>query len=193
MDIKVAKTAGFCFGVARAVDSTYRYAEQGDAKYCTLGPIIHNAQVVEDLEKKGVSVIDDLSALPPDTTVIIRTHGVPKSIYRTLEEQQIPYLDLTCPFVKKIHRLVSRHQKEGYQIVIIGDRSHPEVIGINGWCDNSALIIQSLEEAERQIFPEKPVCIVAQTTFNQNIYKKIIFFLKKTCQNTVIFDTICNA
>ncbi|MBE7040425.1 MAG: bifunctional 4-hydroxy-3-methylbut-2-enyl diphosphate reductase/30S ribosomal protein S1 [Ruminococcaceae bacterium] len=193
MDIRVAKTAGFCFGVARAVDRAYQCAEEDGKKYCTLGPIIHNAQVVSDLAEKGVGVIDSLDNLQDDVTVIIRTHGVPKSVYQELENRGIPYLDLTCPFVKKIHTLVSTHHAEGCQIIIIGDSRHPEVIGINGWCDNSAIIIENLEQAEALLPPEKKVCIVAQTTFNKNIYKKIIFFLKKTCQNTVIFDTICNA
>ncbi len=193
MDIRVAKTAGFCFGVARAVDRAYQCAEEHGKKYCTLGPIIHNAQVVDDLAQKGVSSIDAVENLPEDTTVIIRTHGVPKSIYQTLEERQIRYVDLTCPFVKKIHTLVSRHFEEGYQIIIIGDSRHPEVVGINGWCEDSAIIIENLEQAEALQKLEKKVCIVAQTTFNKNIYKKIIFFLKKTCQNPVIFDTICNA
>jgi len=193
MEVKVAKTAGFCFGVARAIDSAYRCAEETDTKYATLGPIIHNAQVVLDLKEKGIDAIDSLSSLPPDTTVIIRTHGVPRSIYQEMEDKQIPYLDLTCPFVKKIHTLVSKHFHEGYQIIIIGDKTHPEVIGIKGWCDDSALIIETLEEAEALGNIEKPVCIVAQTTFNKNIYKKIIFFLKTSCQNPTIFDTICNA
>lgn len=193
MRIQVAESAGFCFGVERAVSRTYQCAAETDTRYCTLGPIIHNAQVVGDLEKKGVRVIHTLKELAPDETVIIRTHGVPKSVYDEMEARQIPYLDLTCPFVKKIHTLVSTHYHEGYQIVIIGDKSHPEVIGINGWCDNSALIIEDLEQANTLIFPKKKLCIVSQTTFNKNIYKKIIFFLKKTCQNTTIFDTICNA
>ncbi len=193
MDIKVAKTAGFCFGVARAVDSAYQCAEKDDKKYCTLGPIIHNTQVVDDLKEKGIEAIATLDQLPKDATVIIRTHGVPEQIYHEMENQQIPYLDLTCPFVKKIHNLVSKHYKEGYQIIIIGDKTHPEVIGINGWCNNSALIIENLEQAEALLSIENKVCIVAQTTFNQTIYKKIIFFLKKTCQNHTIFDTICSA
>ncbi len=193
MDIRVAKTAGFCFGVARAVDSAYEYAKEEGKTYYTLGPIIHNAQVVQDLEEKGIGAIDSLDSLPEGATVIIRTHGVPKSIYEELNEKNIPYVDLTCPFVKKIHKLVEKHHTEGCQIVIIGDSRHPEVIGINGWCDNSAQIIENLEQAEAFPDTEKPVCIVAQTTFNQNIYKKIIFFLKKPCQNPMIFDTICNA
>ncbi len=193
MDIRVAKTAGFCFGVARAVDNAYQCAEDPNKKYCTLGPIIHNAQVVKDLEQKGISVIESLSELPEGATVIIRTHGVPKSTYDELEAKNISYVDLTCPFVKKIHNLVSRHHNEGFQTIIIGDKTHPEVIGINGWCDNSALIIENLEQAEALSPTQNKVCIVAQTTFNKNIYKKIIFFLKKTCQNTTIFDTICNA
>lgn len=193
MEIKVAKTAGFCFGVARAVDSAYRCAEEAGKKYCTLGPIIHNTQVVDDLKEKGIDVIESLSELPDGATAIIRTHGVPEAVYREMEQRHIPCLDLTCPFVKKIHNLVSRHFKEGCQIIIIGDKSHPEVIGINGWCQNSALIIENLEQAEALPAIKNRVCIVAQTTFNKNIYKKIIFFLKKACQNTVIFDTICNA
>ncbi len=193
MEIKLAKTAGFCFGVARAVDKAYQCAKETDQKYYTLGPIIHNAQVVDDLRQKGVGVIDAIEDLPQGATVIIRTHGVPESVYKQLEESSILYLDLTCPFVKKIHNLVSKHYKDGYQIIIIGDSRHPEVIGINGWCGHSAIIIENLEQAEDLLPIEKKVCIVAQTTFNQNIYKKIIFFLKKTCQNTVIFDTICSA
>ncbi len=193
MDIRVAKTAGFCFGVARAVDKAYQCANDTSRSYVTLGPIIHNAQVVDDLTKKGVSVINSIDEIKDDVTVIIRTHGVPKSVCSELESRGIPYLDLTCPFVKKIHTLVEKHHDEGYQIIIIGDSRHPEVIGINGWCGNSAIIIEDLSQAEAFICPEQKVCIVAQTTFNQNIYKKIIFFLKKTCQTPVIFDTICNA
>ncbi len=193
MDVKVAKTAGFCFGVARAIDSAYQCAENKDTKYCTLGPIIHNAQVVDDLNNKGISAINSLEELPPDTTVIIRTHGVPKSIYQEMEDKGVPYLDLTCPFVKKIHNLVSKHYEDGYQIIIIGDSRHPEVIGINGWCDNTALILDSEKAAESLETIENKVCIVAQTTFNKNIYKKMIFFLKKTCQNPTVFDTICSA
>ncbi len=193
MDIRVAKTAGFCFGVARAVDRAYQCADELGKSYFTLGPIIHNAQVVRDLEDKGVGVIQTIDELPEGSTVIIRTHGVSKSVYQDLDKKKIPYLDLTCPFVKKIHKIVNEHFLSDFQIIIIGDSSHPEVIGINGWCDNSAIIIEDLEQAEQMIPTKKQVCIVAQTTFNQNIYKKIIFFLKKTCQNPVVFDTICNA
>ncbi len=193
MDIRVAKTAGFCFGVARAVDSAYEYAKDSEKTYYTLGPIIHNAQVVQDLAEKGIGAISSLDVLPEGATVIIRTHGVPKSIYDEMGEKKIPYVDLTCPFVKKIHRLVEKHHAEGCDIVIIGDSRHPEVIGINGWCDNSAQIVENLEQAEAFLPTEKPLCIVAQTTFNQNIYKKIIFLLKNSCQNPIIFDTICNA
>ncbi len=193
MDIRVAKTAGFCFGVARAIDNAYKCAKDKSRHYCTLGPIIHNAQVVSDLQSRGISVVESLTELTSDATVIIRTHGVPASVYHELDAKNIPYLDLTCPFVKKIHTIVKEHYELGYRIIIIGDKSHPEVIGINGWCGDSALIIESLEQAETLDLPQDKVCIVAQTTFNKNIYKKIIFFLKKTCQNPTIFDTICNA
>ncbi|MBR5236840.1 MAG: bifunctional 4-hydroxy-3-methylbut-2-enyl diphosphate reductase/30S ribosomal protein S1 [Clostridia bacterium] len=193
MDIRVAKTAGFCFGVARAIDSAYKCAEDKNRHYCTLGPIIHNAHVVSDLQNRGIAVVESLQELTPGVTVIIRTHGVPPSVYHELEAKNISYLDLTCPFVKKIHTIVKEHHESGHRIIIIGDKTHPEVIGINGWCDDSALIIESLEQVETQDLPQDNVCIVAQTTFNKNIYKKIIFFLKKTCQSSTIFDTICNA
>ncbi len=193
MYIRVAKTAGFCFGVARAVDRAYECANETGKRYFTLGPIIHNAQVVNDLALKGVGVVQSIEELPQGATVIIRTHGVSESVYQELEDKQIPYLDLTCPFVKKIHKIVNEHYHDGRQIVIIGDKTHPEVIGINGWCENSAVIIDEYEQVDAVTQCQKPVCVVAQTTFNQNIFKKIIIFLKKTCQNPIIFDTICNA
>ena len=187
-----AKTAGFCFGVARAVDIAYG-CDAKENTFHTLGPIIHNHHVVEELSEKGVTVINSISEAKENSTVIIRTHGVPKAIYDEMEEKNIKYIDATCPYVKKIHSIVKKHYDEGAQIVIIGDGSHPEVIGINGWCENSAIVLKDEDAAKSVNLPEKQVCIVAQTTFNKKKYEKMIFFLKKTCQNVLIFDTICRA
>lgn len=193
MKITVAKTAGFCFGVARAVDIVEKCCEDKDNKYYTLGPIIHNQHVVDEFARKGISPIENIDSLSGGEKLIIRTHGVGKEIYDKLAEKNVEIIDVTCPFVKKIHNLVARHYKEGYKIVIVGDKNHPEVMGINGWCENEAVIFGTPQEAENAKFGEKPVCVVAQTTFVQEVFEKIVTFLKKTCNDIVIFDTICNA
>jgi len=193
MKITVAKTAGFCFGVARAVEMVEKCCKDTQNKYYTLGPIIHNKHVVEDFARKGIEPIENIDKLKDGEKLIIRTHGVGKEIYDKLEEKNVEIIDVTCPFVKKIHNIVERHHKEGYKIVIIGDKNHPEVQGINGWCEGSAEIFATLEEAENANPRYNKVCVVAQTTFVQEVFKKIVTFLKKTCQDIVIFDTICNA
>lgn len=195
--IKTAKTAGFCFGVARAVQKAYECANSGEA-FCTLGPIIHNAQVVDDLTRRGIPVVTEIEEVPLNTAVIIRAHGVGREVYRQLEERDIRWVDLTCPYVAKIHRIVEEHHKKGYQIVIAGDAAHPEVVGINGWCGHTAVVLANQTEAEAfaQAYTQtgvQPLCIVAQTTFRQEIFKKMINILKKPCQNTLLFDTICKA
>ncbi|MBQ3553471.1 MAG: bifunctional 4-hydroxy-3-methylbut-2-enyl diphosphate reductase/30S ribosomal protein S1 [Clostridia bacterium] len=192
MEYVVAKTAGFCFGVARALEMLEKNAEDGKL-YHTLGPIIHNPLVVEDLAKKGITAIDSLEDAKPGATVFVRTHGVGPDLYEEMKQKGIEYIDLTCPFVKKIHDIVKKHHEEGMRIIIIGDKNHPEVLGISGWAGSDALIVGSEDEAKAVEENKIPTCIVAQTTFNRNIYKKIIFFLKKTCKNTVVFDTICSA
>ena len=193
MELKVAKTAGFCFGVARALDIVEKCAEDKDNKYHTLGPIIHNSHVVDELSKKGISPIESLDEIKSGEKLIIRTHGVGKETYDEMEKCGIEIIDVTCPFVKKIHNIVKEYYEKGYQIVIAGDKTHPEVKGIDGWCENSAVILADEKEAEFTNFGEKPVCIVSQTTFVKDIFKKIVFFLKKTCKDIVVFDTICNA
>ena len=192
MEYVLAKTAGFCFGVDRAIDIVYKSAEKGE-KYHTLGPIIHNPQVVEDLAQKGITPIDNLAEAQKDAKIFVRTHGVGPKVYDEMEKLGLDYIDLTCPFVKKIHNIVKEHYEQGMRIIIIGDKNHPEVEGINGWAGSEAVIIGTEEEAQSLKEDEKPTCIVSQTTFNRNIYKKIIFFLKKTCKNAVLFDTICSA
>lgn len=188
--ITVAKTAGFCYGVKRAVDNVYKLVDEGK-KTATLGPVIHNPQVIADLEKKGVLVCDKASDIPEGYTAVIRAHGVPESVYKELEGKE--YRDLTCPFVTAIHKIVNKHHKEGYQIVIVGDKNHPEVIGINGWCGGSAVIINDPKEQIDENLSKKDVCIVAQTTIKREIFVQTVQILKKTCKSTLIFDTICSA
>ncbi len=191
--VKVAEKAGFCFGVSRAV----RIAQEGidsGRKIATLGPIIHNSAVVESFNRQGARIIESPSDALPGETVIIRSHGIKKSEQEILEKNGIQFIDATCPFVKKIHNIVAEAYENEYDIVIIGDKNHPEVIGINGWCEDSATVIDSEEEARNLEFQaEKTVYVVAQTTFERELWKKITKIIKKTCQSTIVFDTICSA
>ena len=202
MEVKVAKTAGFCFGVQRAVDKVYELIGSCPDRLFTLGPIIHNEEVVNDLEKKGVRVAseDDLRTLPEGSTVVIRSHGVGKEVYDHLEEYGLSYVDVTCPFVLKIHRIVEKESRAGAHIVIIGDPDHPEVVGICGWCMGPYTVIRTEQDALDFVFPvDKSICIVSQTTFNYNKFKDLVEILsKKRYDNTVlnilnILNTICNA
>ncbi|MBQ4110700.1 MAG: bifunctional 4-hydroxy-3-methylbut-2-enyl diphosphate reductase/30S ribosomal protein S1 [Clostridia bacterium] len=194
MKIEAAKSAGFCFGVKRAVEKAYECAEDKEKKYYTLGPIIHNGSVIEDLNSKGVTVIDSLDDLKDNNaTVIIRAHGVPKAVYDYLEERKIEFIDLTCPFVKKIHNIVKEKYEEGYKIIVVGKREHPEVTGINGWCENSAYIVFDEDIDEEYIKSFDKICVVAQTTVNKEKFYNYIKFLKNTCNCIEVFDTICSA
>ena len=202
MEVKVAKTAGFCFGVQRAVDKVYELIDSCPDRLFTLGPIIHNEEVVNDLEKKGVRVAseEELKTLPKGSTVVIRSHGVGKKVYDQLEECGLSYVDVTCPFVLKIHRIVEKESKAGSHIVIIGDPDHPEVVGICGWCIGPYTVIRTKQDALDFVPPEsKNVCIVSQTTFNYNKFKDLVEILReKRYDNTVlnilnILNTICNA
>ena len=175
-------TAGFCFGVKRAVATVYEEIKNGKDKQeiiYTYGPIIHNEQVVSDLENKGVRVIhgkEDLKSIT-EGTVIIRSHGVDRETYDMIRSQGLKLVDATCPFVKKIHRTVEEKSREGYDIIIIGNEDHPEVQGIKGWSESDTYIMNTEEEAEKfSIFPGKKLCVVAQTTFN---YKKFIHLFKQ--------------
>lgn len=195
--IKVAASAGFCFGVSRSVTLIYSLLQSGE-KIATLGPIIHNPQVVSDLQGKGVLVEEDIDKIPKDYKIVIRSHGVPKRVYEKLEKEKREYVDATCPFVAKIHSIVSENYKEGKKILIAGDKKHPEVIGINGFCDDSAIVLGSAEEVAElvekgRIYGENDYILVAQTTFNKNEWKKSIEILKKVYTNIIFFDTICSA
>ena len=168
MNVELAKTAGFCFGVKRAVDTVYKQIEKHQSeKIFTYGPIIHNEEVIKDLRSHGVEVLNDeeeLKTVDADV-VVIRSHGVAKYIYDIMDERGITCVDATCPFVKKIHKIVAEESAKGSYIVIIGNSEHPEVEGIRGWAGEQVTVIQTPEDAERFELPEKEqkVCIVAQT------------------------------
>ena len=194
MEIRVAQTAGFCFGVERAVEQVYDQA--GKKNVYTYGPIIHNETVVEDLKKKGVGVIESMDELNniKEGTIIIRSHGVEKSIYDFIEQKGLQIIDATCPFVKKIHKIVWEKSGEDNQIVIIGSDKHPEVEGIKGWCQTTPIVVETVQEAENLVVPKgKNVCIVSQTTFNYKKFQDLVEIISKKGYDINVFNTICNA
>ena len=196
MQVTVAKSAGFCFGVQRAVDTVYEQVEKGVRPIYTYGPIIHNEVVVQDLEEKGVQVLENQEDLEQlnEGTVIIRSHGVGKEIYDQISAKGLNCVDATCPFVKKIHRTVEKESAAGRQIIIIGNDNHPEVEGIKGWCRHPALVIESAEQAEALNLPEgTKVCVVSQTTFNFKKFKDLVEILDKKRYDRIVVNTICNA
>ena len=195
MEVRLANTAGFCFGVKRAVEKVYEQIESGKKIY-TFGPIIHNESVVGNLEKRGVTVIENEDALQKirEGSIVIRSHGVPKRIYDMLKEQGLECIDATCPFVKKIHRIVEKESIQGSLIVIIGNASHPEVEGIKGWCQSSAIVVESLGQAEDLKIPAgSKVCVVSQTTFNYNKFQELVEIISKKGYDINVVNTICNA
>lgn len=196
MEITVAKSAGFCFGVQRAVDSVYKELEENSGKIYTFGPIIHNEQVVEDLNKRGIEVIDTVEQLKEikEGTVVIRSHGVAKEIYDILEQQKLKMVDATCPFVKKIHNIVLDESNNGKTIIIIGNDNHPEVEGIKGWVNGEVIVINKEEQIEKLSLTEQTkACIVSQTTFNHNKFKYLVEIIRKKGYDITVVNTICNA
>lgn len=194
-NVTVAETAGFCFGVRRAVNLVYEEAEKNRKVY-TLGPIIHNEEVVKDLERKGVEILEDLSRLEEgeDCSVIIRSHGVGREVYEQLEQKKIRIVDATCPFVKKIHQMVCRAEAEGRKIIVIGTASHPEVQGIVHWCREGAAVIETEEEARAFCGSrEDSYCIVSQTTFNYNKFKVLVEIIAEKGYDIFAMNSICNA
>ena len=196
MEVIVAKTAGFCVGVERAVNQVYDQIKHGSGPIYTLGPIIHNEEVVRDLEEKGVKVLNsenEISALT-EGTVIIRSHGVGKHIYDMLKAQGVQIVDATCPFVKKIHRIVQEQNLQGRRVIIIGDESHPEVEGIKGWGDARTMVVKNEEQMEKlPSFTGEKLCIVSQTTFNYNKFKDLVEKFEKKGYDILVLNTICNA
>ena len=197
MHVILAKSAGFCFGVKRAVETVYREAQKGGQPIYTYGPIIHNEEVVADLEQKGVAVVHSVDELGenPKGTVIIRSHGVEKKIYDEIRALGFEIVDATCPFVLKIHRLVDQYSRDGYHVVIIGNDSHPEVEGIKGWSvPEQTTVIGNREDAEKfSLSSEKKVCIVSQTTFNYNKFQELVEIMTKKGYDITVLNTICNA
>ncbi|MGN0496745.1 MAG: bifunctional 4-hydroxy-3-methylbut-2-enyl diphosphate reductase/30S ribosomal protein S1 [Lachnospiraceae bacterium] len=194
MEVLLAKTAGFCFGVKRAVDMVYEQASKGHVY--TYGPIIHNEEVIRDLEEKGVHIVHSLDEVEHlnEGTLVIRSHGVEKSIYEKAKEKGLELVDATCPFVKKIHNIVDKDSGEGRHIVIVGDAAHPEVQGIMGWCNSEPTVISSTKEAELLCFSDnESISLVSQTTFNHNKFNSIVEILDKKGYNINVYNTICNA
>ena len=201
MKVKIAKTAGFCFGVKRAVDKVYEEITKGEKVY-TYGPIIHNDEVVKDLESKGVIVVnttDELKNLDKGT-IVIRSHGLEEKVYQEIEQYKengkakFSIVDATCPYVLKIHKVVREQSEQGRRIVIIGDQAHPEVQGIMGWCKTQPLVVRNTQEVAKINFSlEEKLCIVAQTTFNYKNFQELVEIIEKKGYDILVLNTICNA
>lgn len=197
MPVEIAKTAGFCFGVNRAVKILEEMTDKGE-KVCTLGPIIHNPQVIDDFKNRGVRIIDSPDEADKDSTVVIRAHGITVQTRQRLDELGIKYVDTTCPYVMKIHKIVGENTNESNVLLIAGDDRHPEVCGFRSVAKGASYVIKTLEEAEqlfegnKELF-QKEIILVFQTTFSVEEGKKILKFLKKVCTKAICFDTICKA
>ena len=197
-ELTIAKSAGFCFGVTRAVNMVYEAIEKENVPIYTYGPIIHNDEVVKDMEKNGVTVINDLDELSSHEkgVMIIRSHGISKAEYDRIKNCGFEVLNATCPFVSKIHRYVEDYSSKGYDIIIVGSPKHPEVCGIKGWADEKChvTIINSPEDAENYMKNStKKLCIVSQTTFNYNKFQDIVEIIAKKGYDIIVLNTICNA
>ncbi len=193
MNVKIAKEAGFCFGVKRAMKMAWNELEANDDIYA-LGPIIHNKQAVSKYEEKGLKTVEVIDSIPNFKNMIIRSHGVSEKVYKDANEKRINVVDTTCPYVKKIHRIVKTYHDKGYEIIVIGDSKHPEVIGINGWCGDCAKIIKTLDDLDVTKFDHsKKHVVVAQTTINLELYNEIISKLEKKLDNIIFNNTICSA
>ncbi len=196
-EIVVAKSAGFCFGVKRAVDTVYTQLTDKKEPIYTYGPIIHNEEVVKDLSQKGVIVIEDVKSLEkyPPGKIVIRSHGIAKAEYEAIKKAGYEILDATCPFVKKIHRAVEKYTEEKNHIIIIGNANHPEVLGIRGWCDpKHTTVIETAEEAKAfSLQKEQRICIVSQTTFNSIKFQELVEIITEKGYDINVLNTICNA
>ena len=197
MEVIKAKSAGFCFGVKKAMETVYQQIEQNQGKpIYTFGPLIHNEEVVKELKSKGVEVVDSVEELKAlkDGIVIIRSHGVSKDIYKIMEENGIECVDATCPFVKRIHKIVDKESALGKKVIIIGNDGHPEVEGIKGWSNTPAIVVEKEEEAlEFSCKSDEKICIVSQTTFNYNKFKELVEIFEKKGYDISVVNTICNA
>lgn len=197
MEIKLAKNSGFCFGVNRAINMINRIIETENKPIYTLGPIIHNPAIIEELNNKGVRVAKSVDEIPQNSIVIIRTHGISEKVLLKLKERNLTVFDATCPYVSKIQQIAKTHSQQGAAIIIAGNPNHPEVQGIKGF-SKEAYIIESVDDIKtlfknNQNLAGKPCVFVSQTTFNKREWRKIIQYVKKMYTSSLIFDTICNA
>ncbi|MBV7276565.1 bifunctional 4-hydroxy-3-methylbut-2-enyl diphosphate reductase/30S ribosomal protein S1 [Clostridiaceae bacterium UIB06] len=192
MQVILADNAGFCFGVKRAVDEAVSVQDKYGKKIYTLGPLIHNNDVVKYLKERDIHAIsiDDINKLQNGDIVIIRSHGVPKKTYEILENRGINIIDATCPYVANIHKKVRKYYELGYSVLIVGDSNHPEVVGVNGWCDEKAIITKDGSDLKK--LPNK-LCVVSQTTEKQSNWEKVLDVVAKECKEFIAFNTICSA
>ncbi|NMA96304.1 MAG: 4-hydroxy-3-methylbut-2-enyl diphosphate reductase, partial [Clostridiales bacterium] len=190
MKIILSPNSGFCFGVKRAVDKVYKAIDTRDDIY-TLGPIIHNPQVVGDLADKGVNILKNIDDIE-DGTVVIRSHGIGHTEYENLKFKNLDLIDATCPYVKRIHKIVQKHWNMGYDIIVIGEADHPEVMGINGWCNNESHVIYSANDIENLPNIDR-ACVVAQTTILQSKWDDLVAKLHTNIKDLKVFNTRCNA
>lgn len=197
MEVVLGKTSGFCFGVKNAVDGAETELKNGNSTYC-LGEIVHNEEVIKDLEKKGLTIIDDIESAKDK--VIIRAHGVPKEVYEIAQIKNIELLDFTCPFVTKIHETVTKYSNNNYFIFLLGNKNHPETIGTISFCGNSSYLIETLDDVENainsfEISGLKDLLIISQTTFSVSLFEAIVNKVKSQLSSTInceIKNTICN-
>lgn len=195
MEVRIADNAGFCFGVKRAMKMAWDELEnKSENNIYSLGPLIHNKQAVDRYKEKGLVEMDNLESIPSESKLIIRSHGVAEKVYTESKAKNMEIVDTTCPFVKKIHDIVKDFSDRGYKIIIVGNANHPEIIGINGWCNNEAIVINKLEEIDDITFdPTQIYCVVSQTTANLESFDKIVQKLKTKINNLTVKNTICFA
>lgn len=192
MKIIRADYAGFCFGVKRAVNLAEQTAKSSEETVYSYGELIHNTQEVQRLQEQGVHVVDHLSQADHGK-LIIRSHGVSERVMRQAQEQQLDIVDATCPFVRKIQKIVQDRYRQGYQVMIIGDKNHPEVIGINGWCEEQAEILLSEEELKQIRILNKPYVVVVQTTMPLSLFHTLERQIRTMIKDVEIHNTICTA
>lgn len=191
MEINIAKTAGFCFGVKRAIKLANEELKNQEVVY-SIGNIVHNKYIINELAKKGLVVVENIEDIPDNATVIIRAHGITKDEMNRCNEKKLKIVDTTCPNVKKVHNLVAKYSEEGYNIVIIGEEQHPEVKGIRGWSVKGAIIINEQYDFE-QLNNYGKICVVSQTTMNQKKNEEIVRKIQENVKESLIFNTVCSA
>lgn len=194
MKIKLAKNSGFCFGVKEAIkkaENTIIDNQGNQKKIYTCGSLIHNKIVTDDLCRKGVSIINNAGEAEDGSVVVVRSHGEPEGFYQEARRKNLEVVDATCPFVRRIQTLVKNAKEEGFHVVIVGNKNHPEIIGINGWCNNEAQIVNSVEDAKSVVGDN--LFVVAQTTIRRDLFDTIVEILKESKNNVEVHNTICNA